>query len=266
MSTDTIPRSFDLGRVFSNTFQAIGRNFGVFAILAFLFGVLPQAAFGAFTVNTMGSMGDGSDPSQIMKQLPLFYAGIAVSVLFTCILQGAIVHGAVDSFNGKKASLAASLSTGLRNFLPLLGIAILSSLGIMLGLILLIVPGIILALMWTVASPVKVVEKVGVIESFSRSIKLTDGSRLWILLVVVIYAVASWIVGAIASAVGLALSLGLGGEVGSIAVAWPLQVVISPLIAGLGAMVSTTGLAAIYFELRQIKEGVGPDSLASVFD
>jgi hypothetical protein len=41
-------------------------------------------------------------------------------------------------------------------------------------------------------------------------------------------------------------------------VAVVLQVVVSSL--------SAAGLAAIYFELRQAKEGVGVDQLAAVFD
>jgi hypothetical protein len=32
------------------------------------------------------------------------------------------------------------------------------------------------------------------------------------------------------------------------------------------SMVSTAGVATIYYELRSVKEGVGPEQLASVFD
>jgi hypothetical protein len=31
-------------------------------------------------------------------------------------------------------------------------------------------------------------------------------------------------------------------------------------------LVSYTGLAVIYYELRRLKEGIGPEALASIFD
>jgi len=31
-------------------------------------------------------------------------------------------------------------------------------------------------------------------------------------------------------------------------------------------MISATGIAAVYYEIRQLKEGIGAESLAAVFD
>jgi hypothetical protein len=43
-------------------------------------------------------------------------------------------------------------------------------------------------------------------------------------------------------------------------------VIIQLLVDSVVAIVSTVGVASIYFELRQIKEGVGVAEIASVFD
>jgi len=41
---------------------------------------------------------------------------------------------------------------------------------------------------------------------------------------------------------------------------------VAAVIQAFEALISTVGVAAIYFELRRIKEGVGVSELASVFD
>jgi hypothetical protein len=91
------------------------------------------------------------------------------------VLQAAIVYGTVTDLSGRRASLGSCVSAALKVLLPLIGLSIVSTLGMMLGLILLVVPGIILALGWSTAVPVKIVERAGVFESLSRSWALTSG-------------------------------------------------------------------------------------------
>jgi hypothetical protein len=42
--------------------------------------------------------------------------------------------------------------------------------------------------------------------------------------------------------------------------------VVTPLVQMLSSLLLAVGTASIYYELRFIKEGVGPEALASVFD
>jgi hypothetical protein len=62
------------------------------------------------------------------------------------------------------------------------------------------------------------------------------------------------------------------GIVGSVIVATtPSAMVVQqlPVSAALGVLVSvivSSGVAAIYYELRTTREGIGPEALASVFD
>jgi hypothetical protein len=46
---------------------------------------------------------------------------------------------------------------------------------------------------------------------------------------------------------------------------WPV-ILASALAQMINAILSAAGTASIYYELRQIKEGIGPEALASVFD
>lgn len=68
--------------------------------------------------------------------------------------------------------------SGQRRIWTLLGLNILSGLGIVLGMILLIIPGIYLMVRWSAAVPALIAEEVGVTESMGRSAKAVEG-RFW---------------------------------------------------------------------------------------
>lgn len=259
MSIESMQRpEFDIGRVFSATFGAIGRNLVPFGLLALLLSVLPQAAIGWATGPNGPLVASGS----VWATGLVGIAGGMLSLAFGLILQAAIIHGAVDDLNDRKASLNACLTTAFRNLGPVLLITILMILGIMLGFVLLIVPGIMLAVMWVVAVPAQVIERRGVFGSFDRSRELTRGSRWAIFGLMVLYVILSWIAGLIILGVGSTIAGGMAG----LATNTLMQTVISPLVNGASSLIGAVGTAAIYYELRVAREGIGPQALASVFD
>jgi len=88
--------------------------------------------------------------------------------------QGALITAARARNEERKAGFLETLSAAIRRAPMLLSIALIGNFGIMLGLICLIIPGIMLSLMWSVAGPVAVAEGTGVVETFRRSQALTD--------------------------------------------------------------------------------------------
>jgi hypothetical protein len=46
----------------------------------------------------------------------------------------------------------------------------------------------------------------------------------------------------------------------------PAYLVVTSVMTVANTLVSYTGLAVIYYELRRLKEGIGPEALASIFD
>jgi hypothetical protein len=98
---------------------------------------------------------------------PLGFATLLASLLFQYeISLGLLVHyGLVDG-------------GGRRRMWALLGLNILSGLGILLGLILLIIPGAYLMVRWSAAAPALIAEDAGVTESLSRSNEAVEG-RFW---------------------------------------------------------------------------------------
>ncbi|WP_427791682.1 hypothetical protein [Brevundimonas diminuta] len=246
--------AFDLGRVIQRTFTAIRANAAIFFGASTLLVGVPSLVMGF----GQASMVETSAVSSIL----LFFAGLLFYLVGTFMLQGMVVKTAVNSFNGKAMTPGEAMETAVRMFLPLLGLSIVAGIGTSLAFLLLIVPGIIVAIMWSVAAPAVVIEKRGVFESLQRSRDLTRGYRWHVFGLMVIYVILSWIIGA---AVG-GISLATGGSFmeGS-AITW-VNVVSSVIINVLSGVVASAGVGALYYELRTVKEGAGPEALAAIFD
>jgi len=247
---------FDVGRVLERTFGTLRQNLVVFFLLSVLLVGVPDALINAGNFGFGFNQGLGFNVPVFGRGLP----GVLLSVVGAATLQAALSHGTIMALNGRKADFGGCLGTGARHFLAVLGICILSVLGVGVGLLMLVIPGIFLMICWMVAVPVQVVERAGVIQSMSRSWNLTEFHRGMLLILLILYIVFMIVVGMLTE--GLSSSLGAMGATGRSLEA----LVISPLVSSATAMITATGVAAVYFELRMIKEGLVPEELVSVFD
>jgi hypothetical protein len=257
-ATSELTSTLDIGRVIREIFSVLGRNFATFALLAVIMTGVPTAilygAQGAFL--TTGDISAFFGPRLLWAILGGLVAGVS-----GLILQAAIIHGTVADLNERPVSVGDGLASGLRAFLPLFGIAICLSIAVGLGFLLLIVPGVLMALAWCVAVPSYVIEQRGVFASFERSAELTRGSRGAIFGLFVIYFVAVLVVELVLGVVGGITNFVTIGGFSPIT-----RLVVMPLIQVIGALIGATGTAVLYVELRRIKDGVGPKGLAAIFD
>lgn len=255
-------RSVSVGRILSRTFGAIGGNPGVMLAIALLFGGLPQT--GIAYLQEVWSRPDQLVAVGFGTAIALMLLAAFGSMVFGLIVQGGLVRATMAEMEGDRATLGECLATGLRRALPLLGIAILSGLGIMLGFLLLIVPGVIFLLMWSVAVPVTVIERRGVIESMSRSGDLTAGARGSIFAVMVLV----WVVNMAAGLVSGAATLAIYGDglASTIQEGFPVAFIAINAVTMTAATVFAAAVpTAIYVELREWKEGPLADTLADIF-
>jgi hypothetical protein len=273
--TDLRPEQrLEMGRVVSRAFSVIGSNFGMFFGLSLLFSSIPGFAityaydyFGLSMIDRYGALTLTSFSGIIANLLASIPAYIAI---------GAVTHGAIVSFNSGKASFGDCAATGFRKFLPLFLLGIVTNIGILIGVIFLIIPGVIVALVLCVSAPAMVVENTGVFGSMSRSSTLTENNRWAILGLVVIFGIVTALITMVVTFVlgGVLAVLGSGsfsGDVGMLGIetASPLvwiSTVISIVADALGAMIGAAGVASLYYELRTNKEGASSDELAKVFD
>jgi len=257
-----LPR-FDGGRVVTRTFSVIGNNIAKFGLLSLLIG-LPSA---------IEIWRSARIPPVLTRG---FFIGSADAVLFITqilafvgyfVLQAAIVHSTIMHLNARSVNVAQSLSVGFRFSGQLILILLLMTLGLLLGFVLLLIPGFILLVIWSVVVPCCIAERTGVIGAFKRSRELTRGHR-WaifgVLLAFVILNAAIWVtVGSVTGmTIAAAIPMGTGGTLNPT----PLQIAIYVIFSMIISVINATLVASIYYELRVLKDGIGPEALAAVFD
>jgi hypothetical protein len=170
--------------------------------------------------------------------------GFLVSLAGIFWLQGALVL-AVDDVRDGRADL--SIRETLNRVLPrvntLTVAGLLAGLGIVIGFLLLIVPGLYLLTIWLLIVPAIVLEGHGVMSSFGRSRELVRGHG-WNVFGVIVLTVAIMI------AVGIGVSLVEAGLDNSL-VTFLLDIATETATAPFLALAWTL----TYFELRALKEG-----------
>jgi hypothetical protein len=165
-----------------------------------------------------------------------------VSLILGVFYQGMVVGLVRDVQDGRRDSSMGELFSAVTPVaLRLLVVAILFGLGVAIGFILLIVPGLILLTIWAVVAPVTVIERPGIFAAFGRSRELVRGHGWTVFGVIVLIFLISVGVSLVAAAVGAPL-----GDTGRALVQWIAGALTAPL-AALAASV-------LYFALAERTE------------
>jgi hypothetical protein len=179
-----------------------------------------------------------------------------VVAFLTVVLQGAVAYGVFQTLKGRSASLGAILRMGLFRIGSVLAATLLREVMVVLGLIVLCVPGIIFMCMFWVAIPVAVIEAPGGTRSLTRSSSLTEGSRGAIFSVALVLQFLEIVGGML-----------IGGLLGTLeerapGAAFVLLLVCLIPIRCLQAVAPTVA----YHDLRVGREGADVDELLRVFE
>ena len=111
-----------------------------------------------------------------------------------------------QEYLGQPVSLGEAFQFALGRFLPLLGTSILAGLGIILGLFLCCIPGIYLAIVWSMISQVIVMENLAGTEAIGRSKALVEGYFWRVFGILFLVGIIIWMVAA-ACQFGIAMVL-----------------------------------------------------------
>jgi hypothetical protein len=157
-------------------------------------------------------------------------AGIVLVILFwalSVLYQGMVVELVRDVEDGRRDHSVGELLRSVEPvFWQLVAVSILFGIGVAIGFALLIVPGLILFVIWSVVAPVTVLERPGVWKAFGRSREVVRGNGWNVFGVIVIVGVIVFLV---SIAVGLIAS-GLG-SFGHAVVQWAVNSAIAPVTA-----------------------------------
>jgi hypothetical protein len=167
--------------------------------------------------------------------------GVFVVLLFwvlSTLYQGMVVELVGDVKDGRRDHSVGDLLHSVEPVLfPLMIVSLLFGLGVAIGFILVIIPGLILLTIWSVVAPVTVLEHPGVFAAFGRSRALVRGHGWDVFGVIVLIYLTVVVVSVLAGLI--AAPLGAGGRA---LVEWAVTVLIAPVPA--------LGASVLYFALR----------------
>jgi hypothetical protein len=106
------------------------------------------------------------------------YLSALIGFVGTTLVQGALVEVVEDEHRGRPArGLRELYRTSYARLGTMLLVSILMGIGVGVGLVLFIVPGVLLAIRWAVATPVVMLEGLGARSAMRRSQELVAGHR-----------------------------------------------------------------------------------------
>jgi hypothetical protein len=177
--------------------------------------------------------------------------GLAVIALLLSLIAGTLFTGMVvelvaDIQDGRRDHSPGEL---LRSATPVIGqlilVGLVAAIGIVIGFILIIVPGLILLTIWSVAAPVVVLERPGVFAALGRSRELVRGN--------------GWqVFGVIFVLFFLVLFVSSGIEIAADAAGTATGLVARVVVGVLTGPVSALAAAVLYFDLRAASGAAGP--------
>ncbi len=230
---------FEMSRVIDRGVQTFRRTWGIGVLAALLLVALPEMASfwleepidadGAFTQTLIDTFARSST------------AFAVVTLVLGTICQTVVVFTALEHFRGQRPTLGNGLTAGFRLILPALGLTILVSIAILLGLVLLVVPGLFVMTTWSVALPARLHRGPGVTEAIQESYDLTKGVRWRVFGLLLITA---FVLGAVAFGLDRILSL------------LPASAefmdggVLAPLLSGFSNLFLGYGAASLFHELK----------------
>lgn len=247
----------DLGRVFGDTFGVIRRQAVPLLGVTFLLGYLPSLASSLFSTRLLSNAAPTPAASLALLSSPFYWLLMPLGLLLTSFLLACQLQIAISDLQGESFPLPDTLRRAALKTLPIFGATFLMLLGLMLGMILLFVPGIILGVMWAVTLPATVADTSNPIRALGRSRALTRGNRwrifsLAVLVWLVFLVIEMIVLGAVGGVTGF---YRMGQNVLSVAVISLLSYAIY--------IVLSVGSAALYVQLRELKGG--GESVAQVF-
>lgn len=223
-------KPMNLGDILNTTFNMYRENFTLFAGICAVI-VIPQAILVSLFAISHSTV------------FVLLAALLSLAVPF--LLTGALAQAVSARYLGRPMTIGqAYAALGSRTILVLIGVSFLSAILVLIGLIFILIPGIYIAVRFTVASQAAVLERQGVTDSLRRSWNLVQGNwwRVFgiVLVVTILVGVLETLAGRLVGAVaGDVLGTGLSTAV--------VGILIQPIQA--------IALTLLYYDLRIRKEG-----------
>jgi hypothetical protein len=224
-------RSISVGSVISRTFSIYADQASV---------LLPAAAVVFVVIGVITAL-------LVVIAPILAILAFAVIIVGTTLYTGMVVELVADVQDGRRDATVGQL---LNAATPVIGqlilVGIVTGIGIAVGFVLIIVPGLILITIWAVVAPIVVLERPGGLKPLGRSRELVRGNGWQVFGVIAVLVIGVGIVAAIVEAAADSGGTGVG-------------IVVRVIIEILTAPLSALAASVLYFELRGDKTGGSPE-------
>lgn len=237
-----------LGEILEVSVAVFRDSFGKLVVISLALQVpymLLAYAYGLYAYDPNG------DPEALGPALGVIGIGLLGTLVVQPLTNAASTKLIVDRYRDRPTSIGRSFQVALRLLPGLLGAVLLGGLFTTIGLILLVIPGIYLAVRFALVAPVVVVERRGGPTALNRSGKLVHGSG-WKIFGLFLLMFAFGLVGAM-------FVEAIGGDSWT---AWLVQAAFEILIGAFFAAVWTI----TYFSCRCEREGFDLEVLAASVD
>jgi hypothetical protein len=188
---ELLDRTFSLYRSHFLLFLGISAIPRVFVLLIQLAQTLVSPTTGIFTAPSNPNL-PGQFPvfsPEGMAYAALFgFAALIATVLASMLTQGATVLAVSDLYLGRETTIGGAFRRVWHELGTIFGVAVLSGLAVIGGFILLIIPGIYLALRLSIGVQAAVLENIGPRDALSRSFALTRDNAGRVFLIWFLYA------------------------------------------------------------------------------
>ncbi len=249
-----------LGELLDRTVQLYRRHFAVFVGIV----ALPQVLLLPLQLGNLWSrQGNGINLATASGVLLL---GL-LSIVLMALAQGATVVSVSRLYLNQPTSIRESYQHVTARAVTLVGLLLAVGLLCALGFILLILPGILLALRWSLVVPAAVLENTNVADSMSRSAALTAGDRVRIFGIYFVYFVLAIVFSSIWQIPVFVAVLAAGRsaanppfwtQVVQVCGAFATNVLIGPLL--------TIAISLVYYDERVRKEAFDLEHLMAQMD
>jgi Membrane domain of glycerophosphoryl diester phosphodiesterase len=245
----TVLRPLSISELLDRTFHLYRNNFLIFVGIMAVPQLIVLALRLMLAVTLTASPFGGFNPMLILVGIANYLA-IEISAAAT-VMAVSNIH--LD----RPVSLGSAFSSARGSMARVVLIAFAVGVAAGIGLIFLIVPGVYLWLMWSLAVPVTVLEGGGLNVCTTRSKELTRGSRGRIFVIYFLVIVLAIVVGTIFQIpLGiLGVLLGRGNPQGAIALITAVSAAGTFISTSLVGPLATIALTLIYYDQRVRKEG-----------
>lgn len=263
MSDTSAPRqSLGVGALFGEAVRLFFGRLPLFLAVA----VLPAFALSALQLFAVPVM---SDPMAALNPLgvltsPAFLASMVVVGASVTMIVAVTTLAAYDVKLGKPAQISQYLRRSMRSLVPIIVLGIIFYIVFIIGLALLVVPGLYVAACFAVMTPAIVIEGAG-FGGMRRAAQLSKGYR-WpiaglLLLVLIVFVIINLLVTLPVTGFSGLIDDGIPDE-GTFFLLNMLDAAVAAFQYAFFAILA----ALLYARLRALKEGLGFEDLANVFE